>query len=74
MSKRTDPDAKLTTSAAALAAFRADLPLKAPNARSLAATIETPGCTARRVLDSVGFDKVAHARFLEHLGTVRITP
>ena len=59
--KMTMPEPGPGSAAAALAAFRADLPLKAPNARSLAATIENPGCTARRVLDSAGVDKVALA-------------
>ena len=48
-------------SSAALAAFRADFPVKAPNARSLAASIENPSCTARRVLDAAGVDKAALA-------------
>jgi hypothetical protein len=44
-----------------LTAFRLGMPLRARNARSLAAVIENPGCTARRVLDAAGVDKAAMA-------------
>lgn len=40
----------------ALSRFRGELPVKPPNARSLAATIENPGCNARRVFDAAGVD------------------
>ena len=40
----------------ALSRFRGDMPVKPPNARSLAATIENPGCNARRVFDAAGVD------------------
>jgi len=62
----SDPDTTHGPVEAALAAFRAGVPLKAPNARNLAATIENPGCTARRVLDAAGVDKAALA---SRLGT-----
>lgn len=50
----TAPTPTATTDA--LARFRGDLPFKPPNARSLAATIENPGRTARRVFDAAGVD------------------
>jgi hypothetical protein len=48
----------------ALVAFRAGVPLKSPTARGLAAIIENPGCTARRVLDAAAVDKAALAERL----------
>jgi hypothetical protein len=47
--------------AADLAALRGTLPMKPPNARSLAAIRSNPGCNARRVLDAAGVDKAALA-------------
>src|SRR4051794_11523137 len=44
-----------------LAALRGALPMKPPNARSLAAIRSNPGCNARRVLDAAGIDKAALA-------------
>lgn len=46
---------------AALAAFRGPLPMKPPNARTLAAIRSNPACSARRVLDAAGVDKAALA-------------
>lgn len=56
-----DPGPTGTTIEYSLATFRGHVPLKAPNARSLAAAIENPRCTARRVLDAAGVDKAALA-------------
>ena len=39
---------------AGLAALRGPLPVKSPNARTLAALRENPACNARRVLDAAG--------------------
>jgi hypothetical protein len=49
---------------AALAALRAGLPLKSPNARHLAAIRDNPACNARRVLDAAGVDKSSLAQQL----------
>lgn len=51
---------------AALAALRAGLPVKSPNARHLAAIRDNPACNARRVLDAAGVDKSALATRLGH--------
>src|SRR4051812_37858460 len=42
---------------AGLAALRGPLPMKLPNARTLAAIRANPACNARRVLDAAGVDK-----------------
>jgi hypothetical protein len=46
---------------AGLAALRGPLPVKLPNARTLAAIRANPACNARRVLDAAGVDKAALA-------------
>lgn len=46
---------------AGLAALRGPLPVKPPNARTLAAIRVNPACNARRVLDAAGVDKSALA-------------
>jgi hypothetical protein len=49
---------------AGLAALRGPLPVKPPNARTLAAIRVNPACNARRVFDAAGVDKGALARQL----------
>jgi hypothetical protein len=46
---------------AGLAALRGPLPVKLPNARTLAAIRANPACNARRVLDAAGVDKASLA-------------
>lgn len=56
-----DPGISSLSIESLLKRFRADTRLVAPNARNLAAAIENPRCTARRVLDAAGVDKAALA-------------
>jgi hypothetical protein len=51
---------------AGLAALRGSLPVKPPNARTLAAIRANPACNARRVLDAAGVDKAVLAAQLGH--------
>ncbi|MCO1658909.1 hypothetical protein [Pseudonocardia humida] len=51
---------------ARLAALRGSLKTKRPNARSVAASLDSPGCRRRAVLDAAQVDKGQLARLLGH--------
>ncbi|MBO0657370.1 hypothetical protein J1792_33065 [Streptomyces triculaminicus] len=51
---------------ARLEAFRGDLPAVRPNARTVAAALDTPDCRRRRILEAASVDKSELARHLGH--------
>jgi hypothetical protein len=57
MTEATDLDARL-------AMLRGSLKAKRPNARSVAASLDSPGCSRRAILDAARVDKGALARLL----------